>query len=63
MTYVIDCLSGEDSLDELFKVTDFMELALRKGGFTLQGITIPGSDPPEHLTETGDAVIVGGGGG
>ena len=58
--YVDDCLSGEDSLDELFKVTDFLELALRKGGFTLKGITFSGSDHPEHLTETVDAVTVEG---
>ena len=31
--YVDNCLSGEDSLNELFKVNDFLGLALRKGGF------------------------------
>ena len=58
--YVDDCLSGEDSLDELLKSTDTLDLALGKGGFTLKGITYSGNDPPSHLTETGDSVIVGG---
>ena len=58
--YVDDCLSGEDSLDEFLKSTDTLDLALGKGGFTLKGITYSGNDPPSHLTETGDSVIVGG---
>ena len=29
------------------------------GGFTLKGIKFSGSEPPEHLTDTGDSVVVG----
>ena len=58
--YVDDCLSGENSIEEIFSTTDNFKLALEKGGFTLKGFTFSGSDPPEHLSKDGKSVAVGG---
>ena len=58
--YVDDCLSGECSDDERLSTTDELKLALEKGGFSLKGYTFSGYDPPEHLSEDGESVTVGG---
>ena len=60
-TYMDDCASGTESLDASLKVMDEIEAAVGKGGFTLKGFTISGSDPPPHLTLDGKSVIVFGG--
>ena len=33
---------------------------LNKGGFSLKGITVSGSPQPEHLSDDGESVNVGG---
>ena len=58
--YVDDCLSGEDSVDETFQVTEQLSLALAKGGSSLKGFTFSGRDPPEHLSNGGESIMVGG---
>ena len=35
-------------------------MALEKGGFSLKGFTFSGRDPPEHLSNDGKSVTVGG---
>ena len=57
-TYMDDCASGTESLDASLKVMDEIEAAVGKGGFTLKGFTISGSDPPPHLTLDGKSAIV-----
>lgn len=58
--YVDDCLSGENSLNQVYETTDNIKLLLNKGGFNLKGITYSGSDPPEYLSEDGSSVKVAG---
>ena len=48
--YVDDCLSGDDSYDEVCKSTDGLKLVLNRGGFDLKGFTFSGFDPPDHLS-------------
>ena len=57
--YVDDCLSGANSYDERLSTTE-LKMALEKGGFSLKGFTFSGSDPPEHLSNDGKSVTVGG---
>ena len=56
--YVDDCLSAENSLNQVHGTTDNIELLLNKGGFNLKGITYSGSDPPENLSDDGYSVKV-----
>ena len=58
--YVDDCLSGAKSYDERLSNTDELKMALEKGGFSLKGFTFSGHDPPEHLSNDGKSVTVGG---
>ena len=58
--YVDDCLSGTNSHKNLLKLTDELELVINKGGFTLKGITVSGSDPPQHLSNDGESISVAG---
>ena len=58
--YVDDCLSGEDSEQKAFEVTDNLLLVLGRGGFTLKGITFSGSEPPSNLSDDGESVNVAG---
>ena len=58
--YVDDCLSGEDSYENALTITDDLKVALEHGGFTLKGFTFSGRDPPDHLTDNGESITVGG---
>ena len=58
--YVDDCLSGENSLNQVYETTDNIKLLLNKGGFNLKGITHSGSDPPDNLSEDGSSVKIAG---
>ena len=58
--YADDCLSGEDSEQKAFEVTDNLLLVLGRGGFTLKGITFSGSEPPPNLSDDGESVNVAG---
>ena len=58
-TYMDDCLSGTKNCEESERVTDQLQVAVGKGGFTLKGFTISGSDPPDHLSKGQDFVVVG----
>ena len=57
-TYMDDCVSGTSSLKQTLRVTDQLQVAVTKGGFSVKGVTISGNDPPEHLTEDGKSVTV-----
>ena len=59
-TLVDDCISGENSIDNINNVTDNLMIVLSKGGFGLKGITFSGCDPPEHLSKNGNSVNVAG---
>ena len=39
-------------------MTDQIQLAVAKGGFSLKGFTISGSDPPENLSSDGKSIHV-----
>lgn len=58
--YVDDCFSGATSVKLRNMTTDQVMISLSKGGFTLKGITFSGEDPPEHVTQDGVSVTVGG---
>ena len=57
-TYMDDCASGTGSAAESSKVIDEIQVAVGRGGFTLKGFTVSGSDPPPHLTLDGQSVSV-----
>ena len=48
-TYVDDCASGEDTMELALSSASEVEVVLKKGGFSLKGVTISGSDPPSSL--------------
>ena len=59
-TYVDDWASGTDTFDQALRVTDELQVAVGKGGFTFKGFTMSGSDPPEHLSNDSKSVAVAG---
>ena len=59
-TYVDDCPAGEPTAELRDETIDDMEVVVRKGGYKFKGFTKSGSDPPEHLTEDGESVLVAG---
>ena len=60
-TYVDDCMSGTESKKDTLRVTDEIQVALAKGGFTLKGFSMSGEDPPKHLSADGKSVMAIGG--
>ena len=58
--YVDDNAAGEKDRKTVEKTTRDLKLVLGTGGFALKGITISGEDPPEHLSDDGVSVNVGG---
>ena len=58
--YVDDCMSGTNSKKEVLQLTDELEIVVNRGGFTLKGITMSGSDPIDNLTSDGTSVSVAG---
>ena len=58
--YVDDCLSGTDSVKSRKITTDQLIAALATTGFDIKGLTISGESPPEHLSQDGESVTVGG---
>ena len=59
-TYVDDCLSGTTSSMETERVTDEMQHALAKGGFTLKGFMMTGVSPPSNMSADNVSAPVGG---
>ena len=59
-TYVDDCASGEHTEEERRVTADQLSLALSKGGFNLKGFTFSGEDPPSHLSNDGQSIMIGG---
>ena len=59
-TYMDDCFSGEEVIQDIHQRADQMEIVLRRGGFALKGFTISGSPPLEKLTDDGESIYVGG---
>ena len=58
--YVDDCMSGENTYDQVCKTTDGLKLVLNRGGFDLKGYTFSGFDPPEHLRNADKSINVAG---
>ena len=58
--YVDDCLSGQNSLQGSFQLTDELDIILLHGGFCLKGFTFSGLDPPKSLSEDGHSISVAG---
>ena len=58
--YVDDCISGGEGPDQVRTHTDYLVNVLKQGGFDLKGITFSGSNPPDHLSEDGESILVGG---
>lgn len=58
--HVDDCISGEKSKQEAFKLAEDLETCLSRGGFSLKGIAVSGEDPPDTLSDDGITVRVGG---
>ena len=57
-TYMDDCFSRTEGAQQTMQVTD--EVHVEKGGFSLKGFTISGSDPPEYLSSDQESVLVAG---
>ena len=58
--YVDDCLSGTSSIKSRNMTTDQLIAALATTGFDIKGLTLSGELPPEHLSQDGVSVTVGG---
>ena len=58
--YVDDCLSGTNSIRSRNIATDQLIAALAATGFDVKGVTVSGELPPEHLSQDGKSVTVGG---
>ena len=58
--YVDDCLSGTSSVKSRNITTDQLISALATTGFDIKGLTLSGELPPEHLSQDGVSVTVGG---
>ena len=58
--YVDDCLSGENTLNQVYKTTDVLKAVLIKGGFDIKPVTISGCDPPEQLANDDKSINVAG---
>ena len=58
--FVDDCLSGESSSEDVFRVTDQLKIVPNKGGFSLEGLTFSGMPPPNDLSEDGATIKVAG---
>ena len=58
--YVDDCLSGANTTKDAHRIADEMTVVLSKTGFNLKGFIFSGEDIPEHLTEDGESVVIGG---
>ena len=59
-TYVDDCLSGQNTLDDCYERADEIEIVLARGGFALKGFTFSGHDPPDKLSDDKKSIHVGG---
>ena len=59
-TYVDDCMSGQNSLDDCFERADELTIVLMRGGFSLKGFTFSGHDPPRNLSEAKRSIHVAG---
>ena len=55
-----DCVSGTDTFDQALRITDELQVAVGKGGFTFKGFIMSGSDPPKHLSNNSKSVAVAG---
>ena len=58
--YVDDGMSGESTEEDRESITNDLSMVLLKGGFKLKGFTFSGENPPDHLTEDGETVLVAG---
>ena len=58
--YVDDCMSGSSSTRLAYQLSDELSVVLKKGGFTLKGITFSGQRPIPELTQDGISVSVAG---
>ena len=59
-TYVDDCFSGTDSLEDTLKITDEIQTTLSAGGFSLKGFSMSGERPPEHMSLDLESAMVSG---
>ena len=48
-TYVDDCASGEDDWESTLSTANDIDVVLKKGNFSLKGVTFSGYDPPSNL--------------
>ena len=60
MTFTQTISYRENSWEDTLSTTDQLTIALSKGGFSLKGFTFSGKDPPEHLSNDKNSVVVGG---
>ena len=58
--YVDDCISGQDTHENLRTITDDLEIVLNKGDFQLKGITMSGQRPSSNLSGDSDSIGVAG---
>ena len=58
--YVDDCVSGGDNCEQVRVWTDDLKVVLSRGRFVLKGVSESVSYPPEHLSEDGKSILVGG---
>ena len=58
--YVDDCISGADTMKEMYVVTDDLKVGLETGGFTLKGFTFSVKLPDGKISADGKSIHMGG---
>ena len=58
--YVDDCITGENTLEEVHQSAEDLELVLAKGGYKLKGVTFVGEPPSPNLSADGKEISVAG---
>ena len=58
--YVDDCMSGEQSVEQMTKMMNNLEFVLNTVGWTLKSYTVSGEHPHESLTRDGVSIDVAG---
>ena len=58
--YVVDCISGSNSENEMLNIAYKLEIVLNSGGFSLKGIASSSKDNPESLSDDGVSIHIAG---
>ena len=58
--FIDNCLSRENSWEDVLSTTDDLQLVLARSGFAVNGFTFSGRDPPSDLSSDRTSIKVAG---